>query len=801
MTYAHFQWGGNMVEIRNKGRIFGTLAFVVIMLAAIALFAMPQQAHAYSTKHTQQEAIDWACARGNEHWNVDFDGTAGVQCVDLVLAYYNYLVGWTSSGNAIDYATNTLPTGAGWTRVYGNPQAGDIAVWDKGVRLSNDSVGGVNEYANSSYGHVGIVWRVNASGTLSTIETNTLSSRPASYHERLTSGVKCYIRPCWYGSKWWSNLTVQNLGNDFYASIILNRHWWSQIIKPVYNTSGAVAYHNVVSAEPADSNDTTSGAYLSRFWHFKRNSDGSYHITNTYYKNPDRALAASGNQSGKTVQANVDDPSNNYQKWYIYGRWSGEYIMRNAASDYVINVDVDSKNCQIWTYTNSNSEKLAIYKHEPAGKASLKVVHENTVCDTHFNWTKPSGAVQWVNLRIQKKSDSGKYTNYDTVEKIPADTTSYAYSLPAGTYKAWLVSHSFFNSAAGTSVVFTVSNNNSIGGLIVSYGSSGSMGSSPSDTSASDVAEAINDLPEPVDVDLGDREAIEDARIRFDALSDASKAELTNPDASYYEQRLQSIENALLALQNEETSNQTVADAARAAVDALPAPDQITLSDADAIRDAEAAVEALSVDQVALLGDDTWQAMLNKLDAAIEALEAIYAAGTIPYNEPDDSQDAIDISTVSFSIAKKAMTYAGKALKPKVKANGLTQGTDYSVSYKNNNAIGKAQAIVKGMGAYTGKKTIYFTIKPAKSAIAKATPGKKKIIVKIKAVSGKAKYLVAFKMKGKKAWSKTKTSKVKLVLKKLNSGKKYTVKVRAFKTVKGKTYYGAWSNATTVKVK
>ena len=42
---------------------------------------------------------------------------------------------------------------------------------------------------------------------------------------------------------------------------------------------------------------------------------------------------------------------------------------------------------------------------------------------------------------------------------------------------------------------------------------------------------------------------------------------------------------------------------------------------------------------------------------------------------------------------------------------------------------------------------------------------------------------------------------VKTVLKKLTTGKTYFVRVRAYKTVKGKKYYSAWSKAKSAKVK
>ena len=41
----------------------------------------------------------------------------------------------------------------------------------------------------------------------------------------------------------------------------------------------------------------------------------------------------------------------------------------------------------------------------------------------------------------------------------------------------------------------------------------------------------------------------------------------------------------------------------------------------------------------------------------------------------------------------------------------------------------------------------------------------------------------------------------KTVLKKLTAGKTYYVRIRAYKTVKGKKYYSAWSKVKDAKVK
>ena len=132
----------------------------------------------------------------------------------------------------------------------------------------------------------------------------------------------------------------------------------------------------------------------------------------------------------------------------------------------------------------------------------------------------------------------------------------------------------------------------------------------------------------------------------------------------------------------------------------------------------------------------------------------------------------------------------------------LTLGKDYKILYSNNKNIGVAKYSITGIGNYSGKIYKTFSIIPKKATISSVTAGAKKLTVKYKAVTGGVKYQVSYKLKTKTTWktisSLTKTS---YTASKLTSGKYYNVKVRAYKVVNGKTYYGAWSTIKTIRVK
>ena len=93
-----------------------------------------------------------------------------------------------------------------------------------------------------------------------------------------------------------------------------------------------------------------------------------------------------------------------------------------------------------------------------------------------------------------------------------------------------------------------------------------------------------------------------------------------------------------------------------------------------------------------------------------------YKAGSASYTLTV-GKGSIDISGCTTTLSTASYTYNGKEKKPAVTMQDgmkkLTLGTDYSVVYGNNINAGTATATVTGIGAYTGTKTLEFTIKKA----------------------------------------------------------------------------------------
>lgn len=164
------------------------------------------------------------------------------------------------------------------------------------------------------------------------------------------------------------------------------------------------------------------------------------------------------------------------------------------------------------------------------------------------------------------------------------------------------------------------------------------------------------------------------------------------------------------------------------------------------------------------------------------------------------------ISKAKVSVSNK--TYTGKEIEPTVKVkysgNTLKKGRDYSVSYKNNRKIGTATITIKGKGKYIGSKKVTFKITPKKTLIEKATAGRKKATLKWGKVSNSTGYQIvlatnrSFTKNKKEAFVKKSTSKT---VTKLKAKKTYYIKVRAYKTVKGKNIYAPYSKVLKLKTK
>lgn len=96
-------------------------------------------------------------------------------------------------------------------------------------------------------------------------------------------------------------------------------------------------------------------------------------------------------------------------------------------------------------------------------------------------------------------------------------------------------------------------------------------------------------------------------------------------------------------------------------------------------------------------------------------------------------------------------------------------------------------------------KTLY--IAPAKVTISSVKSGKKYATVKYKKATGASGYQIAYRKKGTSKWSYITTTSLSKKITKLKSKKTYQFKVRAYKTISKKKYYGSYSSIKTCKIR
>ncbi len=164
----------------------------------------------------------------------------------------------------------------------------------------------------------------------------------------------------------------------------------------------------------------------------------------------------------------------------------------------------------------------------------------------------------------------------------------------------------------------------------------------------------------------------------------------------------------------------------------------------------------------------------------------------------------IKASNVKLSYTK--CVYSGKKKTPSAKitinSGRLFKTKDYRIRYVNNKRVGVAKAVITGRGTYSGKVIKRFRIYPKRASAKLYVKKGHKLKVRIgkKASVYGAKYFeIRYKKKGSSKWRKKITSKRTVILKSLKKGKKYYVKVRAYKKVNGTRYYGKWSVRKTSK--
>ncbi|MBR0457456.1 MAG: fibronectin type III domain-containing protein [Firmicutes bacterium] len=146
---------------------------------------------------------------------------------------------------------------------------------------------------------------------------------------------------------------------------------------------------------------------------------------------------------------------------------------------------------------------------------------------------------------------------------------------------------------------------------------------------------------------------------------------------------------------------------------------------------------------------------------------------------------SIDDAKVSVSNC----IYNGDWLNPSVTVtlNGKKLDSKYyTKKYDNNKNVGTATVKVSGRESfgYKGEASGTFHINPKKAVISKVSVGQKKIIVAMStkpSATGGTTYKIEYRVAGQGSWKSTTTTSNTRTIQKLQAGKKYQVRVKAYK--------------------
>ena len=133
----------------------------------------------------------------------------------------------------------------------------------------------------------------------------------------------------------------------------------------------------------------------------------------------------------------------------------------------------------------------------------------------------------------------------------------------------------------------------------------------------------------------------------------------------------------------------------------------------------------------------------------------------------------------------------------------LKEGTDYTLTYKNNINVGTAEIIIVAKGNYTGTIIKTFIINPKNvTGLKLSSPDKTSLKIKWDKQSGVSGYEIYMYNSSKKNYKYIgRTTNNAYTIKKLKAGTTYSFKVRAYKSVDGKNRYGAYSSVLKTATK
>lgn len=355
-----------MEKIKRKFTAFFMAALIIMMLPVT-------QAKAATFSKTKDDAVAW-CKSLIDKPGEDVDSSSGVQCVDLVRKYTQWLgkdIGRCSiNGIAADYATQSIPTDY-YTR-YGNnvkPEPGDIFVWKS------------NNYGAGSSGHVGVIYEV---GSNYYKYIDYAPSRGTTAQQRGAKGntkkdglynFDCIIRPHFkehthsYTGHSVSKVPTATTPGQWTFTCSCGAAQYVEIpaltesdVKPgKYKFEAVCAPGKYIGIAPGTFTSGTNVALYAEneakvVFDVIKNDDGTYIIQHSEGNNTLNIDLKEGLFEENVMMWEPDSNKGN-QRWYIVPAGNGEYRITSKVTYCNLDVlnGVNTSGTNIWTYRNNGA--------------------------------------------------------------------------------------------------------------------------------------------------------------------------------------------------------------------------------------------------------------------------------------------------------------------------------------------------------------------------------------------------------------------------------------------------------------
>ena len=497
-----------------------------------------------------------------------------------------------------------------------------------------------------------------------------------------------------------------DIGDDFYASLLIYKNWLN-----VTNENGSITVQK------------SENASARQIWFFDRQSDGSYTIKNC----ADGSYLDSCSPNGGLAQSKKYSGSNT-QKWYIFGRWSGEYYFKPKSVNIVLDVKgniTTGDKVQVCGLNYRDSQKFAIYKLDSyilpskinlnSGSATIEAGTTKSLTATILPTNSTNKTIIWSTsdasiATVSGGTVTGKKAGTVT---ITAKTTN---GLTANAQIKVVSGHTF-----GT---WTTTKNATCTQVGTKSRKCTVCGKTETQTIAKTGHKSVTDKAIPATCTTDGKTegshcsvcgAVIKAQDTIKATGHKFGNWTTTKSATCTESgtQIRKCENCG-ATESKSLSAKGHTEVVDKAIPATCTTDGKTEGSHCSV--CGAVIKAQTT--ITATGHKSSGWIVNKA-ASIGVKGSKHKECTVCKKVLETAEipalSRISISKASVTLSTSTYAYDGKAKKPgvTVKLNGKTlkNGTDYTVSYSNNTKVGTAKVTITGKGNYTGSVSKTYSIK------------------------------------------------------------------------------------------